>query len=557
MIERFRKFLRKRGIKSRMFFAFIVLPLGVMVLMFLLYYFSSMNLIISKNKQNSQTTIELTEENIYLNTTKMEEQFTSIAQGYLVANVFLEQDVATHQQDVSTFMKESLYLQGRKNLQLYDTSGTLLYDENDQFHINFQTIIKEFRASNKPMQWIFDAENDEVVLIHSVNVDHKLVGYVVCGFYEKAFSPSFSKVDSNDTMLVIVDKKHRYLFGSSILDAYTKIDTRNDEVSLKNSSYYIESKKIKNMDWEIVNLISSEYLLEEFHNFRNMILIYGIVIVIVLEIIATFVYRSIYDPLHNLLNTMHRVDENNVIKMRVIDDGNDEIHEVVDNFNELLDRVEDLLKTVEMEQEQKRETQILLLQAQINPHFLFNTLNTLHFLAMMNEDKPVSEGIRALAKLLRNTIVDSKEVVSVNEEIENLKNYIVIQKLRYGDLFETVYNVDDEVKNCQILKFLLQPIVENSILHAFDEDKEHQLITIRVQRYGKYLKIEIGDNGKGFVLDQIETTKTTLSGIGMNNIKERIQLMYGETYSMNIKSVPNTGTIVTLLLPYVKGDVYV
>ena len=161
----------------------------------------------------------------------------------------------------------------------------------------------------------------------------------------------------------------------------------------------------------------------------------------------------------------------------------------------------------------------------------------------------MSEGIAALARLLRNTIVDSKEVVTVEEEIENLKNYIIIQKLRYGDVFETVYNIDEDAKDCAILKFLLQPIVENSILHAFEEDKEHQLLSIRAQTEGKYLKIEIGDNGKGFVLEKQESRNKKLSGIGIGNIQERIRLMYGEDYSMNIRSVVGTGTIVTLLLP--------
>ena len=207
---------------------------------------------------------------------------------------------------------------------------------------------------------------------------------------------------------------------------------------------------------------------------------------------------------------------------------------------------------MESEQEQKRETQFQLLQAQINPHFLFNTLNTLHFLALMNDDKPVGEGISALAKLLRNTITDQKDEVSVAEEIENLKNYIIIQKLRYGDLFETVYNIDEEVKDCKILKFLLQPIVENSILHAFEEDREHQLLTIRAQKYHHYLKISIGDNGKGFKPKERKNSNRNLSGIGIDNISERIRLMYGEKYSMQIQSSIGFGTIVTLLLPFTK-----
>ncbi|MFQ7539437.1 MAG: sensor histidine kinase, partial [Clostridium sp.] len=127
----------------------------------------------------------------------------------------------------------------------------------------------------------------------------------------------------------------------------------------------------------MVYLNDENYVLEEIHNFRNMLVAYGIVFFVLLAAIAYFVYHSIYDPVHNILYSMRTLDENNLAMNRVEDDGRDEIHELSINFNDLLDRVQELLHTVHQEQEQKRETQFQLLQAQINPHFLFNTLNTL------------------------------------------------------------------------------------------------------------------------------------------------------------------------------------
>lgn len=554
MIQKFRSFLRKQGIKSRMFLAFIVLPLGLMVLIFIVYYMVSVDIFITKNRQSSHTFVSLTEENIYLNTSKMEEELQSLSQRDFLFQIF---DDPSGQDSVNTFQKNmnsNLYLKDRLGIQLFDKNRTLIYKERENRNYDIDEVVYDLEYA--PV-WKYDKKNNEIILVKKIyeNLDFK--GYLLCGFSQDAFSPSFSQLDYINNMLVIVDENGRYMFGSSNLKAGTYVDTINETMHYNEKEYYVEARTITGMKWKVVNLVASDHMLQEFHNFRNMILLYGIIILIILEIIATFVYRSIYDPLHNILKTMKTIDEEHLANMRVEDEGNDEIHEVATNFNELLDRVEELINTVENEQEQKRETQFQLLQAQINPHFLFNTLNTLHFLAIMNEDKPVSEGINALAKLLRNTIVDSKEQVSVKEELENLRNYIIIQKLRYGDLFETVYNVDEDVLDCQILKFLLQPIVENSILHAFEEDKEHQILTIRIQRQDNYLKIEIGDNGKGFDLHKMEPTNKNLSGIGIGNIQERIQLMYGEQYSMNIESVLHSGTIVTLLLPYVKGDAHV
>ena len=550
MISKFYKFLRKKGMKSRIVFAFIVVPLVLIAVIFLLYYVISANILYDKSEQSAKAFVDMTEENIYLNTTKLEEQLATIMQQSNFSAMLAYPDEDTYKQAFEAYMSENSYLRLRKDFQLFDADAHLIFKEGA--HIYPLDTILERKDEQEENSWVYVEELKEIVLIQNVRKNQQLIGYAVCGFPLDALSPSFTRMDREGSMLVIADEQGEYLFGTKHLPSDIKFDFSQKSFSLREDNYYVTSKKVRGMDWQIVSLISEENLYQELHNFRNMILLYGILLTIVLEIIAFFIYHSIYDPMNNILTTMRSIDEERSLVQRVVDDGNDEVHQVAVNFNELLDRIEELVKTVESEQEQKRETQFQLLQAQINPHFLFNTLNTLHFLALMNDDKPVGEGISALAKLLRNTITDQKDEVSVAEEIENLKNYIIIQKLRYGDLFETVYNIDEEVKDCKILKFLLQPIVENSILHAFEEDREHQLLTIRAQKYHHYLKISIGDNGKGFKPKERKNSNRNLSGIGIDNISERIRLMYGEKYSMQIPSSIGFGTIVTLLLPFTK-----
>ena len=550
MISKFYKFLRKKGMKSRIVFAFIVVPLVLIAVIFLLYYVISANILYDKSEQSAKAFVDMTEENIYLNTTKLEEQLATIMQQSNFSAMLAYPDEGTYKQAFEAYMSENSYLRLRKDFQLFDADAHLIFKEGA--HIYPLDTILERKDEQEENSWVYVEELKEIVLIQNVRKNQQLIGYAVCGFPLDALSPSFTRMDREGSMLVIADEQGEYLFGTKHLPSDIKFDFSQKSFSLREDNYYVTSKKVRGMDWQIVSLISEENLYQELHTFRNMILLYGILLTIVLEIIAFFIYHSIYDPMNNILTTMRSIDEERSLVQRVVDDGNDEVHQVAVNFNELLDRIEELVKTVESEQEQKRETQFQLLQAQINPHFLFNTLNTLHFLALMNDDKPVGEGISALAKLLRNTITDQKDEVSVAEEIENLKNYIIIQKLRYGDLFETVYNIDEEVKDCKILKFLLQPIVENSILHAFEEDREHQLLTIRAQKYHHYLKISIGDNGKGFKPKERKNSNRNLSGIGIDNISERIRLMYGEKYSMQIQSSIGFGTIVTLLLPFTK-----
>ena len=419
MISKFYKFLRKKGMKSRIVFAFIVVPLVLIAVIFLLYYVISANILYDKSEQSAKAFVDMTEENIYLNTTKLEEQLATIMQQSNFSAMLAYPDEDTYKQAFEAYMSENSYLRLRKDFQLFDADAHLIFKEGA--HIYPLDTILERKDEQEENSWVYVEELKEIVLIQNVRKNQQLIGYAVCGFPLDALSPSFTRMDREGSMLVIADEQGEYLFGTKHLPSDIKFDFSQKSFSLREDNYYVTSKKVRGMDCQIVSLISEENLYQELHNFRNMILLYGILLTIVLEIIAFFIYHSIYDPMNNILTTMRSIDEERSLVQRVVDDGNDEVHQVAVNFNELLDRIEELVKTVESEQEQKRETQFQLLQAQINPHFLFNTLNTLHFLALMNDDKPVGEGISALAKLLRNTITDQKDEVSVAEEIENLK----------------------------------------------------------------------------------------------------------------------------------------
>ena len=236
------------------------------------------------------------------------------------------------------------------------------------------------------------------------------------------------------------------------------------------------------------------------------------------------------------------------MKVLVNDTYEDEIGVISDNFDSMLKRVNELIEKTKLQEVEKRDLEIRMLQAQINPHFLFNTLNSLKWTALMNQDYTVSEGLSSLAELLRNTIIDKNEFVTIREELENIKNYFVIQKIRYGNSFDVQYEVDELLLENKVIKFILQPIVENSIIHGIDENKENQKIIIKIMSEEENILISIKDNGKGFnSKEKIKDNK--LSGIGWNNVDERIKLTFGLDYGTNIYSEVNKGTIVKIVIP--------
>lgn len=554
MIRKLRLLLRNVGIRSRLVFGFICVPLFLMIIFFLLYYDFSVNIIIEKNDESSKQLVKFSEEIFHLNKDKLTDEMNKFVEEPYIIDYLEHPDNQNTKNRLLHKLQKSPYLSILNGWSLYDKEGKLCYNQRSGLALDLHIYRKQFQENPAKTLWISDDKTQAIMLLNEIHdKEQNVIGYFAGQLDVNAFSPAFAKNHNTQNMLLVVGKDNEYLFGTANIKKGTKLALHQKKVALGNEQYLQQSQGISGTQWKIVNLVDENDILKEIHDFRNVLLLYAMAFFLVLLSIATLVYHSIYDPLHNILKSMRTLNETNISKNKVIDHGRDELHELSTNFNELLNRVEELIHTIELEQEQKRKTQFQLLQAQINPHFLFNTLNTLHYMAILNEDRPVSEGITALAKLLRNTITDSKETISVEEELENVKNYIIIQKLRFGDLFETVYNIDDNVKSCLILRFLLQPIVENSILHAFEEDKEYQVLMIRAEAEGKYLKIEIGDNGKGFRSAQSKSSR--LSGIGMSNIAERIRLMYGESYSMEVQSAMNKGTIITLRLPLVKGDV--
>lgn len=544
-MKKISKIFRHITLQQRLIFGFIIFPIVILIVCSILSFSMNTDVIFEKNAESSMLQVKMAEENLYLNTMRLQEEGREFQnnQGNAIYQLY------TYQIDASEFKKivvnEGFMEEG--NLKFIDNKGETLFQQTHFSEIEYPPV-QVIQEAELRKFYVNQQRNGIYFLIH-LKDGLRSLGYMCYGVPVSALSPSLSTGYNDANSMMILDENHTYLFGNMHMDRGAEIINVDGKVKLKEKTYIVQEMPSRISNWYVMNLVSNEYIMEEVTNSRNLLLFYAIILAIVSFLLAGAVYQSIYDPLSKILGAMRKMDRNHIENHMVKDEGNDELHELSTNFNNLLSWVKDLLNQVENEQEKKRETQIQLLQAQINPHFLFNTLNTLNYLAIMNNDKPVSEGISALSKLLRNTIVDRNEYVNVEEEIENVKNYIIIQKLRYGDLFETNYQIDEDVKNCRIMKFLLQPIVENSILHAFEEDKEHQMLYIKATHRDAYLEIEIADNGKGFSTEE-NITKTRLSGIGIHNIEERIKLMYGDKFSMSIQSEIGKGTITTLLLPY-------
>lgn len=520
---------------------FLLIPLAAMLLCLFCYYQISSGMLAKRSEYEVKHTLRLAQSAV-----RMKAEQIELAVHDLLAEDELYDAVYHKQKDkVRKLLNRHSELKERSSLIIYQEKTGPLYQENEE-------MLSSLLSESGRKVWQIQGENGMAVYtLRTKQGNDPLLLHIA--FPIETFSAVLQEIVLSDRELLLLCDKD----GSCLFDGMDKniktLDLQEKQPLIDAVRYKQEHESLSDTDWQLVVLAEESYLREDIHEFRNM-LFFNVLLVFVMEmVLLLLIYHSIYDPMHRLVISMRDVKEDRLREGLVLDDGKDELHELSESFNALLLRTDELLHKVEQQQKQTRELQIQLLQAQIHPHFLFNTLTTLKYLALLNEDMPVSEGISALSHLLRNTIVEKQAYVSLEKEIENVKDYIVIQKLRYGNLFETEYNIEEAVKQRKILKFLLQPIVENSILHAFREDGEHQKLTIHAFEQADALIVEIGDNGTGFDPSIKKETNSSFSGIGMTNIKERLSLMYGASYGMEVMSEKGKGTIVSLRLPLDKG----
>ena len=200
----------------------------------------------------------------------------------------------------------------------------------------------------------------------------------------------------------------------------------------------------------------------------------------------------------------------------------------------------------------EKETQLMALTMQINPHFLYNTLNTINMLAIQNDDDETAELIVSLSEMLQYTCKDSSDQAPLSAEISWVSNYLFLMSKRYNGLFRTVLDIDEDLMDCRIPKFILQPLVENSILHGFSDMQKEGVLTLAISKSENSLCIEVRDNGIGMDEEQLKKYIHAIcvdGHVGISNVHRRLSLIYGENYKIHVVSAPGEGTSIKIWIP--------
>lgn len=311
--------------------------------------------------------------------------------------------------------------------------------------------------------------------------------------------------------------------------------------------------------WKVMQVVSLAEVRKETKDMKSLIILTVGSSIIFSILLYFFITSKFIHPLRILKEKMKESSQGN-LNVQIINNGTDEIAELATSFNKMISKINLLLNDRVNEEKQLKIAELRTLQAQINPHFLYNTLETIIWMAEAKKEKKVIELTKALSQLFRISLSKGKDFIKIEEEINHIRNYLFIQEMRYQDILDVSYHINREILSCEIMKLTLQPLVENAIYHGIKNKRGKGFVRIK----GDFTQegnicIDIIDNGLGMNEDRLEEIRKQLNlgipfekdtgGFGLVNVHQRLLLHYGEPFGLSIRSWYGSGTRVSLIIP--------
>lgn len=400
----------------------------------------------------------------------------------------------------------------------------------------------------------------------------KSIGFLFFEIDINVFNKLLQSIASDDrSQLVIIDNNKTVIYHTQ--PAYISTQYRTSYVSEmldrkqgflsnhgRNGEEIINFHTSANTGWTVLSVMPSDILYSRINSFE-LALIFTIALCIISAIvIAILMSNTLTEPI-SLLKSKMKQAESGDFDTQIKVKSKDEIGELSLSFNKMLARIKQLIQRVYQTEIVRKEAELSALQAQINPHFLYNTLQIMDIMAEEKGADEISGACQALAKIFRYSISKGKEMVPLEEEIIHVKNYVFIQHLRLGQKLSVEYNIPDALLKYEVIKLILQPLVENAIIHGIEKDGKNCVIRLSATLTGDNLILTVEDNGIGMTAEDLMKLQLSLyqeteeerpkrhGGIALKNVNDRIKLYHNDKYGMSIQSKKHIGTKVTLILP--------
>ena len=326
------------------------------------------------------------------------------------------------------------------------------------------------------------------------------------------------------------------------------------------TKYYIQRRSLTSNSWSIASILPAKDVFQPSNALSAEMLAIVTIVTLIAYLLAYLFSRSTLDRLSLLTQTMQTVENGN-ITVRLEPSGNDEISQLMGGFNQMMDQLNTLMEEKIEYGRQIKNLELKALQAQINPHFLYNSLDLINCTAISSNVPAISKTVNALSKFYRLSLSKGREVISLGDELKHARLYLEIQNMRFDNRISVVWDLDPSIENCQIIKIILQPIIENSVIHGiFEKPSKSGTITVSTKQCEDGIRITVADDGVGMAEETIKANFSsslsgeiaeTKGGYGVKNICDRVKLAYGDPYGVSCTSIPGQGTVVTIHIPII------
>lgn len=558
---RIQQWLKKNELFSRIFLFVVVGVISVCLLTVIVIYGRSKDAYVASYQSSNRLLLDKIQEDYERLNENINRIFDVVDESKAVENYLkgqLNQGRTILELNEQLKDTRSLFQTIPPNLVLIGTNGRSFFQNDAVRNQSVETFLaskftQQINENEAISQYYFLEQGLSTSTSHSPGLmyvrklmkDDALFGYALIFLKESDFSSIYRQLlDTTLHTIYVVNDQGQILSSSEEQKLGTAFDPAMIEV--KNDS--VNQMPLYSYQFTFYDL------LDESHLVRNMNLIKPAVLIAFLSILlfslfAFWIIRTITQPIYQLIDKLPAVTQGD-FSNKVSINGTYETQELGRAYNLMLEDLESYVDHLMITEAEKRKFEIRSLQMQIQPHFVYNTLTAIKFLIWQNEQEKATQAIDSFVQLLRHTF-NRKEIVPLKDELAIVEEYLILMNVRYGDRIQSTIFSAEECENCLVPKMILQPIIENAYLHAFpEEEKGYIQIFSRISKSG--LIIEIIDTGIGF--DEASSLNKNqsiehYSGIGLENIDQRIKLLYGEKYGLTVVSRVNEGTTVRLLLP--------
>ena len=399
---------------------------------------------------------------------------------------------------------------------------------------------------------------DTVLVIGKAIVDketREVIGYVIADIYDAYFDNIFkatSFVKGSNVMLlddngyIITDKNYKnstgFKYPSDYLNKMNSQGTGTLKMNIDGVNYEGYYTNTKNTKIKVIELIPRKYFFSEVLENMKVLIILALVVITLCIIVVLITSKKMSKPIIEMTYLMKEVEKGN-LDVSIENYSNDEIGELSRGFNDMTKELRRLIDEGYRKELLVQQAEFKALKSQVNPHFLYNSLGLVNWMARLGEVDDVVKATDALAKFFRYSVNNTEDIVPVKREFEQIKSYLTIQNYRYKDKFTIKINVDENILDWNILKLMLQPLVENAIIHGLEKKIGQGILIINAFEMEEKLCFEIKDNGVG-----IQENSKKGEGIGISNVNKRIKLFYGEEFGVDYKR-EDEFTIFSIVVP--------